>query len=105
DQPSCSDGAPVSDWLFVKFARPQLADYWDLQLSSIAFFWICGIEMLLRKRRLMKLSRDQITDMFYWLLMPQVRIASRMVAVGLVLGLAMMLGVTYDAAYLEGYGP
>jgi sterol desaturase/sphingolipid hydroxylase (fatty acid hydroxylase superfamily) len=91
--------------LFVKFARLQLADYWELQVSSVAFFWFCGLEMLLRKRRLTKLSRDQITDMFYWLLMPQVRIASRMVAVALVLGLAFMFGVTYDAAYLKGYGP
>lgn len=95
----------MSDWLFVKLASHQLEDYWSLQLSSVAFFWFAGIEMLLRKRRLTKLTRDQFTDMFYWIMMPQVRIASRLVAIALVVGLAFVFGVTYDAAYFEGYGP
>jgi sterol desaturase/sphingolipid hydroxylase (fatty acid hydroxylase superfamily) len=95
----------VSDVLFFKLASHQLEDYWPLQVSSVFFFVIAGIEMLARKRRLTKLSRDQFTDMFYWLLMPQVRIASRLVAIALVVGLAFVFGVTYDAAYFEGYGP
>jgi sterol desaturase/sphingolipid hydroxylase (fatty acid hydroxylase superfamily) len=94
----------VSDWLFVKLARHQLKDYWDLQLSSVAFFWLCAIEMVVR-RRFTRLAPERVTDMFYWVLMPQVRIASRMVAIALVLGLAVVFGVRHEAAYLEGFGP
>jgi sterol desaturase/sphingolipid hydroxylase (fatty acid hydroxylase superfamily) len=43
--------------------------------------------------------------MFYWVMMPQVRVFSRMVAITLVLSLAFLFGIDHDAAYLEGFGP
>jgi sterol desaturase/sphingolipid hydroxylase (fatty acid hydroxylase superfamily) len=95
----------VSDWLLIKLAQHQLEDFWSLQLSSVAFFWLCAINMLVTRRWSLKLAPDQVTDMFYWLLMPQVRVISRMVAVVVVLGLALAFGVQLDAARFDGFGP
>jgi sterol desaturase/sphingolipid hydroxylase (fatty acid hydroxylase superfamily) len=96
----------VADSLLFQLIGHQFEDYFSLQLSSVAFFFLCAFEMLLRKRRLsFKLAPDQITDMFYWLLTPQVRVVSRVIAVLLIVGLALLLGVRLDAARLEGFGP
>lgn len=95
----------MSDWSLTQLAAHQLVDFWSLQLSSVAFFVLCGIEMALLKRLSFSLRPDQTTDMFYWLLTPQVRIVSRMVALGLLVPLALLLGISMEAATLDGFGP
>jgi sterol desaturase/sphingolipid hydroxylase (fatty acid hydroxylase superfamily) len=97
--------------LLVELAR-QAEDYGRLQFSSLGFFTLCALEGLAVRRRLMPGQKpafvqfgELFADMFYWLLMPTVRVLSRIVSLLLIAGIGLLFGMQRDAHLLDGFGP
>jgi sterol desaturase/sphingolipid hydroxylase (fatty acid hydroxylase superfamily) len=97
----------VSRALWFELAQLQWADFLTLQLSATAvFFGLCGVEGLLVRRQTRKPPPELVTDMFYWLLIPSVRVLSRLIALVLLLPVAVLLGIELSAhGLLAGFGP
>ena len=97
----------MSESLLIELARLQVEDFGRLQLSATAtFFSLCIVEGLLsRPRPPAKPTPDLVADMFYWLLIPSVRIVSRFVAGLLLVLLALPLGLPAGPALFHGFGP
>ena len=96
----------VSRSELLELVRFQVHDYWVLQLSFFGFFGNYAFEMLLRKRRLWaKLPPEVVTDMFYWLFMPPLRMIARFLSVGLIVLLVVAFGAALDPRMLKGFGP
>jgi sterol desaturase/sphingolipid hydroxylase (fatty acid hydroxylase superfamily) len=90
----------------VELARLQVHDYWRLQLSFFGFFGNYAAEAYVLKRRLLaKLPPEVVTDMFYWMFMPPLRILARFLSVGVLVLLAVLFGSQADPAMLRGFGP
>ena len=94
----------------LELAKTQVKDYWILQLSFFGFFSNVAVETLILKRRLFsKLTPELVTDMFYWLFMPPLRITARFLSVSLfvLLGLFRRRGdrSTYDAGLRAALAP
>jgi sterol desaturase/sphingolipid hydroxylase (fatty acid hydroxylase superfamily) len=85
----------------------QWGDYLRLQvLAVVVFFSLCGTEGMLVRRATRKPPPELVADMFYWLLIPSVRVLSRLIALVLLVGCALALGmqVSEDSLY-GGFGP
>jgi sterol desaturase/sphingolipid hydroxylase (fatty acid hydroxylase superfamily) len=97
----------VSPALLSELIELQWADFLVLQLGATAiFFGLCGVEGLLARRGTRKPPPELIADMFYWLLIPSVRVVSRLIALLLLVGCALALGIKLDADSLyHGFGP
>ena len=91
----------------LELAKLQWVDFAKLQLLSTATF--AGLTwteaMLTRMRRSIKPPPELIADMFYWLLIPTVRVISRLVVLGPLVVAAMMLGRRIDPSLFDGFGP
>ena len=85
----------------------QLRDLWTMQLWATAgFFGLCLIEGLFaRKKRKLKPPPELVTDMFYWLTGPSVRVLSRMLVFALLQGLVLLAGLHAGPELLDGFGP
>ena len=90
-----------------ELAELQWADFLTLQLSAVAvFFGLSGVEGLLARRASRRPPPELVTDMFYWLLIPSVRVLSRLIALVLIVPCAVILGMELSAAeLLGGFGP
>lgn len=96
----------MSDYLLLDIAKLQVEDYFRLQASAIGFFWLYSTEVFATQRRLFaKLSPELLTDMFYWLFMPQVRVLSRLLSMLLIVPIALLFGLSIDPKLLHGFGP
>ena len=97
----------MSQALWYELAQLQWVDFLKLQLSAMAvFFGLCGVEGLLVRRSSRKPPPELVTDMFYWLLIPSVRVLSRLIALLLLVPLAVLLGVELsEQGLLAGFGP
>ncbi len=97
----------MAESLLIELAKLQVADFGRLQLSATAtFFGLCIAEGLLsRPRPPPKPTPDLVSDMFYWLLIPSVRIVSRFVVVALLVLLALPLGLPAGPSLFYGFGP
>src|SRR5438046_2886127 len=86
--------------------RQQWADFGTMQASSLFFFTYCFIEALAtRPRPKGKPKPDLVTDMFYWLISPTIRVLSRIGVVLLLLWPAALIGIEIGPTFLHGYGP
>jgi sterol desaturase/sphingolipid hydroxylase (fatty acid hydroxylase superfamily) len=96
----------VSAWDFLELARLQMHDYWRLQLSFVFFFGNYSIETWLMHRRLfMKMPRELVTDMFYFLFMPPLRMIARLMSLSVIVLLGLLIGSQADPNMARGFGP
>jgi sterol desaturase/sphingolipid hydroxylase (fatty acid hydroxylase superfamily) len=97
----------VSPALWFELTKLQWTDFLVLQLGALAmFFGLSGVEGLLARRASRKPPPELLTDLFYWLLIPSVRVVSRLIALVLLVACAVALGMKVSAATLyHGFGP
>jgi len=95
---------------FVELAKLEVQDFGKLQLLATAtFLGLCWTEAVftfaeVRRRRFMP-PPQLVTDLFYWMLIPMVRVVSRILVLPLLLVLALLIGVRADHSLFDGYGP
>lgn len=84
----------------------QWADFGSMQFTVTIFFTFSFIEALTTTPRPPpKPPPELVTDMFYWMLIPTVRVVSRIASVLLLLLPAALLGVEVGPTLLHGFGP
>ena len=94
--------------LFVSLLALQWSEpFWKLQLAAfMVFFTLCWVEGLsARPRRPPLPERPLVTDMFYWMLIPSVRVVSRIAAAVVLVPLALLLGLEAGPQLWNGFGP
>ena len=91
---------------FVELVKSQVQDFGPLQVSFLGFFFTCALESLVTRKRLFpKPPRELVTDMFYFLFMPTVRITSRILGALIVFRLWSLFGAQDPARLMNGFGP
>ena len=92
---------------FVELAKLQWGDFAKLQLLSMGTFagLIWTEAMLTRMQRSIKPPPELIADMFYWLLIPTVRVISRIVVLVPLVLLGLWLGLRIGPSLFDGFGP
>ncbi len=93
--------------VLLDLTKLQGPDFWHLQASAmVAFFCLCVLEGLITRRPIsQEPPAELVTDMFYWIALPAVRMGTRVVLAGL---LALLMGsFTLRAApdAFNGFGP
>jgi sterol desaturase/sphingolipid hydroxylase (fatty acid hydroxylase superfamily) len=93
--------------LLLDLVRSQGPDFWKVQVSAmVAFFCLCVTEGVVTRRPLSAGPPPGLaTDMYYWLLIPTVRMASRLVVAALLVFFGVALGLRTDPQLLDGFGP
>jgi sterol desaturase/sphingolipid hydroxylase (fatty acid hydroxylase superfamily) len=91
----------------VELVRLETADYATLQWRAIAtFFSLCIVEGLLTKPRPSpRPTPDLVADMFYWLVSPMLRMASRILLLFVLVAFALTLGHQVGPHLFQGFGP
>jgi hypothetical protein len=84
--------ALVSGWQLFELLRLQVEDFWRLQLSSFGFIGNWMTEAYLLKKPVRRPPPELITDLFYFLFMPSLRIIGRVLSVGVLVLLAATFG-------------
>jgi sterol desaturase/sphingolipid hydroxylase (fatty acid hydroxylase superfamily) len=96
----------VSVSQFVELVKSQVGDYGPLQLSFFGFFITCALESLVTRKRLFPNPPPElVTDMFYFLFMPTVRITSRILGALILFQLWSLFGAQDPARLMHGFGP
>lgn len=95
----------MSGWQLFELLKSQMGDFWRLQLSFIGFFGNWAVEAFLLKKPWRKLPPELVTDMFYFLFMPTVRMIGRAISVSVLVGLGVWFGLQADPEMLRGFGP
>jgi sterol desaturase/sphingolipid hydroxylase (fatty acid hydroxylase superfamily) len=96
----------VSFHQLVDLVKSQVEDYGSLQASCVGFFILCAVEALVTRRRMLpNPPAELVTDMFYWVLMPTVRIASRVIGALILFQAWALLGAQDPARLMHGFGP
>jgi sterol desaturase/sphingolipid hydroxylase (fatty acid hydroxylase superfamily) len=87
--------------------RLQWADFLVLQAAAVVtFFGLCALEGWLRKGPSRKPPPELLADMFYWLLIPSVRVVSRLITLVLLAGCALVIGIQIsETSLFDGFGP
>lgn len=100
------EGVSVLNSDLIDQLSSEWSDFGHLQLCATwIFFQLCIVEGLLTGRRSAKPPPELVTDMFYWLLSPTVRVFGRM-ATTLLLALAFTAaGVRAVPDVMHGFGP
>jgi sterol desaturase/sphingolipid hydroxylase (fatty acid hydroxylase superfamily) len=79
---------------------------WLQIYSTTMFFGLCFIAGLISRTPITaKPPADRITDMYYWLMAPTVRMLSRVVVAVLLIAGATILGREVSPALFQGFGP
>jgi sterol desaturase/sphingolipid hydroxylase (fatty acid hydroxylase superfamily) len=95
----------VSGWELLALLKSQMGDFWRLQLSFIGFFGNWLVEAFLLKKPWRKLPPELVTDMFYFLFMPTLRMLGRAISVSVLVGFGVWFGLQADPEMLRGFGP
>jgi sterol desaturase/sphingolipid hydroxylase (fatty acid hydroxylase superfamily) len=90
----------------VELVRVETADFTTLQLRAFGmFFGLCALEGLLTGRRSAKPPPELVSDMFYWLLSPLMRVVSRVTTVLVLVAFALLLRREVGPGLFDGFGP
>jgi sterol desaturase/sphingolipid hydroxylase (fatty acid hydroxylase superfamily) len=85
----------------------QGEEIWKLQLYAVAtFLSLCFVEGILTRRSIGSAPpRELVTDFWFWFLSPAFRVASRIVAAGCLIMLAIVAGHNVGPELFHGFGP
>ncbi|HET6340160.1 MAG TPA: sterol desaturase family protein [Polyangiales bacterium] len=79
---------------------------WLQIYSTTMFFGLCFVAGLITRTPVTaKPPADRVTDMYYWLLAPAVRMLARVIVAGLLFATATLLGREISPALFKGFGP
>src|SRR5215510_10459914 len=79
---------------------------WLQIYSTTMFFGLCFIAGLISRTPITKKPpADRVTDMYYWLMAPTIRMLSRVIVAVLLIAGATMLGREVSPTLFQGFGP
>lgn len=97
----------VSQSLFSQLIDRQGHSFWTLQIiATVMFFGLCFVAGIITKTPVSaKPPAARITDMWFWLTAPSIRMVCRVIFAALMIAGASLLGRELSPELFDGFGP